>query len=83
MKVPSGKIITKKHIAQVFRTEDPASPYAKRPMYGHTHPYFCSLVYGHQDYNKRRSIPIKGNERFCALVIAYADKFFGPIYDNK
>lgn len=48
MKVPSGKIIMKKHIEQVLR-----------------------------------SIPIKGNERFCALVIAYADKFFGPIYDNK
>lgn len=55
---------------------DPTSNYAKRPMYGHTHLYFCSPVYGHADYNKWRAILIKGNERFCELVIKYADRFF-------
>ena len=55
---------------------DPTSNYAKRPMYGYTHLYFCSPVYGHSDYNKWRAIPIKGNERFCELVVRYADKFF-------
>lgn len=62
--------------------QDPRSNYAKRPMYGHTHLYFCSPVYGHSDYNKWRAIPIQGNEAFCAAVIRYADKFFAPIYDK-
>ena len=56
------------------------SAYAKRPMMGKTHLYFCSPVYGHNDYNKVRSIPIAGNERFCELLIKYADKYFAPIY---
>lgn len=47
----------------------PKSPYAKRPIYGYTHIYFCSPVYGHKDYNKWRSIPIKGNERFCEILV--------------
>ena len=62
--------------------QDVTSNYAKRPMMGHTHLYFCSPVYGHSDYNKRRMIAIEGNERFCELVIRYADKFFGPVYDK-
>lgn len=56
--------------------QNPSSNYAKRPMMGHTHLYFCSPVYGHRDYNKRRALPIEGNERFCQLVIKYADKYF-------
>ena len=56
------------------------SAYAKRPMMGKTHLYFCSPLYGHNDYNKVRSIPIAGNERFCELLIKYADKYFAPIY---
>ena len=56
------------------------SDYAKRPMMGKTHLYFCSPVYGHNDYNKVRSIPIAGNERFCELLIKYANKYFAPIY---
>ncbi len=63
--------------------QDVNSNYAKRPMMGNTWLYFCSPVYGHSDYNKRRMIPIKGNERFCELVIKYADRFFGPVYDNQ
>lgn len=62
--------------------QDPGSNYAKRPMYGHTHLYFCSPVYGHRDYNKWSAIPIQGNESFCAAVIRYADQFFAPIYDR-
>lgn len=61
--------------------KDVESNYAKRPMLGYTHLYFCSPVYGHSDYNKACMIPIKGNERFCELVIKYADKFFAPVYD--
>ena len=59
---------------------DASSSYAKRPMMGKTHLYFCSPVYGHNDYNKIRSIPIAGNERLCELAIRYADKYFAPIY---
>ena len=56
------------------------SAYAKRPMMGKTHLYFCSPIYGHDDYNKVRDIPIAGNERLCELLIRYADKYFAPIY---
>ncbi len=55
---------------------NPHSNYAKRPMLGYTHLYFCSPIYGHSDYNKWPALPIEGNERFCELVIKYADKFF-------
>lgn len=48
--------------------------YSKRPFYGHTHLYFCSPVFGHADYNKSRSVPIEGNERFCELMVRLADK---------
>jgi len=68
----------KQHIVQELlrNCADPKSNYAKRPVYGHTHLYFCSPIFGHADYNKWRAIPIKGNERFCELVVRYADKFF-------
>lgn len=59
---------------------DASSSYAKRPMLGNTHLYFCSPIFGHSDYNKVRSIPIAGNERLCELLIKYADKYFTPIY---
>lgn len=61
---------------------NPESPYAKRPMYGRTHLYFCSPVYGHSDYNKWCAMPIEGNERFVELIISVADKYFGPVYDK-
>lgn len=48
--------------------------YSKRPFYGRTHLYFCSPVFGHADYNKSRSVPIEGNERFCELLVRLADK---------
>lgn len=56
--------------------QNPTSNYAKRPMLGFTNLYFCSPIYGHSDYNKWRAIEIEGNERFCDLLIRYADKFF-------
>ena len=56
--------------------EDVKSPYAKRPMMGHTHLYFCSPVYGHSDYNKWRAMPLEGNERFCGLLVQLANKYF-------
>lgn len=52
------------------------SNYVKQPMLGYTHLYFCSPIYGHSDYNKVRSLPIKGNERFCELLVSYGKKFF-------
>lgn len=54
---------------------NPTSPYAKKPMMGFTHLYFCSPAYGHQDYNKWRSVEIKGNEKFCETICKLADKY--------
>lgn len=70
------------NVAEMLRREikEPDSPYAKRPMLGKTNLYFCSPIYGHDDYNKRRMMPIEGNERFCALVIKIADRYFNPVY---
>lgn len=50
--------------------------YTKRPIMGMTHLYFASPVYGHRDYNKWRSVEIKGNERFCEVICRLADKYF-------
>lgn len=63
-----------------WQCADAGSAYAKRPMLGRTYLYFCSPIYGHDDYNKVREIPIAGNERLCELLIKYADKYFAPIY---
>ena len=69
----------KKHIAidelrkEMSRKQD---SYTKRPIMGHTHLYFASPVYQHSDYNKWQAIEIKGNERFCQLMVAVADKHF-------
>lgn len=63
---------------------DPCSNYAKRPMYSLDRKYlsFCSPVYRHSDYNRWEcAIEVDGNERFCELVIRYADRYFAPIYD--
>lgn len=62
---------------------DPASPYSKRPMYGHTHLYFCHPEWRHIDYNKWCAIPISGNERFCAMVVRYGDKYFKGVKTRK
>ena len=55
--------------------------YTKRPIMGMTHLYFASPVYGHSDYNKWRSVEIKGNERFCEVICRLADKYF-PLNNN-
>ena len=75
--------IKHKVIAQLKENiADVTSPYAKRPMKGYTHLYFCSPIYGHKDYNKWCAMPIDGNERFVELIISVADKYFGPVYDK-
>jgi hypothetical protein len=51
------------------------SAYAKYPIMGQTHLYFASVSYGHSDYNKWRSVPIKGNEAFCKALIKYVKRF--------
>ncbi len=51
------------------------SAYAKYPIMGQTHLYFASVSYGHSDYNKWRSVPIKGNEIFVDTLIRYVKKF--------
>jgi hypothetical protein len=51
------------------------SAYAKYPIKGHTHLYFASVSYGHKDYNKWQSVPLKGNERFVDALIRYVKKF--------
>ena len=44
--------------------------YVKVPMYGHTQLYFCSPIYGHNDYNKFTcGLKIQGNEQFINKLI--------------
>lgn len=62
-----------KEHTEIWRT-NPA--YAKRPMMGNTHLWFCSPIYGFSDYNKWRAMPIEGNERFCETICKLADKYF-------
>lgn len=68
-----------RHFAlSMFRNEinRPFGTYTKRPVMGKTHLYFVSPTYGFDDYNKRRMMPIKGNERFCELLVRMGDKVF-------
>lgn len=68
-----------RHFAlSMFRDEinRPFGTYTKRPVMGETHLYFVSPTYGFDDYNKRRMMPIKGNERFCELLVRMGDKVF-------
>lgn len=68
-----------KHLAVQALREEIArglDGYTKRPIMGRTHLYFASPVYGHRDYNKWRSIEIKGNEHFCEVICRLADKYF-------
>lgn len=50
--------------------------YSKRPIMGREHLWFASPVYRLNDYNKWRSVEIKGNERFCETICRLADKYF-------
>lgn len=50
--------------------------YTKLPIMGKTHIYWCNPNYGHSDYNKRSTILIKGNERFCELLCSVAKKWY-------
>lgn len=74
--------VNARHVAlQQFREEMRRGfdSYTKRPIMGHTYLYWASPVFGHNDYNKSRALPIKGNERFCELICRLADKYF-PIH---
>lgn len=68
----------KHEVIEYFKEQirDVNSPYAKKPMMGHTHLYFCSPIYGHRDYNKWQAMEIRGNEKFCETIIKLADKYF-------
>lgn len=57
------------------------SAYAKRPMMGKSHLWFCSPLHGFNDYNKWSAMEIKGNERFCEVICRLADKYF-PINND-
>lgn len=53
--------------------------YSKIAMYGQTHLYFCSPIYGHKDYDKVRCCKIEGNENFCFKIIELSNR----TYNNK
>lgn len=58
----------------LMQVEEPNSPYAKKPIYGHTGLYFAHPGYQHSDYNKWRACDIEGNEEFCETIIELWDK---------
>lgn len=53
----------------------PISSYSKAPIMGYTRLYFASPWYGHKDYNKHRTVTIKGNEAFCKKIMDISQKF--------
>lgn len=53
----------------------PITNYTKVAMKGFTHLYFCSPIYGHDDYNKWCTmLPLEGNEEFVEKVISISNK---------
>ena len=75
----------KYHIAmQWFRyyIKDINSPYTKRPIIHGSFLFFVSPIYGMDDYNRWKCMPIAGNERFCETICKLADKYFQTI-NNK
>ncbi len=68
-----------RHIAlQRFREEvrRGLDSYTKRPIMDGDYLYWASPVFGMDDYNICRAMPVKGNERFCELLCRLADKYF-------
>lgn len=65
------------YVTKFFRTQLARrfGCYTRRPFLGKTHLYFCTPMFGLKDYNKWRAISIKGNEKFCDLLIRLADKY--------
>ena len=75
----------KYHIAmQWFRyyIKNLKSPYTKRPIIHGSYLFFVSPIYGMDDYNRWKCMPIAGNERFCKTICKLADKYFQTI-NNK
>lgn len=58
------------------------SPYTKRPIIHGIYLFFVSPIYGIDDYNRWKCMPIAGNERFCETICKLADKYF-PKYDKQ
>ena len=58
------------------------SPYSKRPIIHGSYLFFVSPIYGMDDYNRWKCMPIAGNERFCKTICKLADKYFQTI-NNK
>lgn len=73
-----GDHFERMHVLEYLRTHltdiRRGDRYAKVPTMGHTHLYMCSPAYGHGDYNKWQALPIKGNEDFCAKLVALVNK---------
>ena len=76
MPAPVETMGKRKEIVEAVKkyVSEPVTQYTKVPMLGHTHLYLCSPFFGHKDYNKSSVLPIKGNERFCELLINYSNK---------
>ena len=75
----------KYHIAmQWFRyyIKNINSPYTKRPIIHGSYLFFVSPIYGMDDYNRWKCMPIAGNERFCETICKLADEYFHTI-NNK
>lgn len=75
---PNDGINTAFHMLRRLIKEN-LSPYTKIAMYGFTHLYFCSPIYGHKDYNKVKCCKIDGNENLCAKIFNLSEK----IYNKK
>lgn len=71
---------------------EPLSGYTKVPMFGHTHLYFTSPVYGHADYNKVRTCLLNGplatdgndpQAAWCAKVLDLGNRIFKRKTENE
>ena len=58
------------------------SQYSKRPIIHGSYLFFVSTIYGIDDYNRWKCMPIAGNERFCETICKLADKYF-PKYEKQ
>ena len=58
------------------------NPYSKRPIIHGSYLFFVSPIYGMDDYNRWKCMPIAGNERFCETICKLADKYF-PTHEQQ
>lgn len=50
--------------------------YTKVPMTDGTNLYFASPNYGLKDYNRAYMMPVRGNEKFCDLLLSISHRYF-------